>query len=320
MTVPPLLQVRDLRVRFRAPSGLVTALRGLDLDLDAGELLVVVGESGSGKTVLATAILGLLPPNAEVTGSIRLAGRELVGARERQLRRARRELIGVVPQGAATALNPVRRIGRQADELARVRGLDRGEGRRRVDEELARYDLDVDRVRRAYPHQLSGGMQQRVLLALARVADPALVLADEPTHGLDADLVDVTARRLSTLREAGQALLVITHDLRLAERLGGRAAVLYGAELLELRATSALFAAPTHPYTAGLLGAMPEHGAVPIPGGPPDLTDLPAGCVFAPRCPWSREGCATVRPATEPVDGGRVRCPYHAEVLETARG
>ncbi len=314
MTTPPVLDIEDLQVRFRARHGVVSALRGPDLRLDAGGLLVVVGESGSGKTVLATALLGMLPSNAEVTGSVQVLGNQVVGASSRQLRALRRDHVALIPQGASTALNPVRTIGWQARRTVRTRRLDPQQGAARIDLELDASGLSPIDTRRAYPHELSGGMQQRVLLALSRAADPDLVIADEPTHGLDADLVDATARRLLEVQQTGAALLVITHDLRLAAALGGETAVLYGGDLLERQATLPLLDRPAHPYTRGLIGALPERGANPIVGSPPDLSALPPGCSFAPRCPLVRADCTTALPALEPIgETGMVRCPYHHE-------
>src|SRR5690606_22634691 len=215
-----------------------------------------------------------------------------------------------------TALNPVRRVGSLLMELARARGLTGPAATAALESALGALDLDFHDVARRYPHQLSGGMQQRVLNALAMVGEPALVIADEPTSGLDPDLVEATAAGLSKLAERGAGLLVITHDLRLARRLGGRLALLYGSHLVESRPTERFFDAPAHPYGRGLLAAMPEHGGVPIPGQPPELTALPEGCPFQPRCPVRIDACDGPMPEPVPVAGdapapGWVRCYRH---------
>ncbi|WP_165491983.1 ABC transporter ATP-binding protein [Egibacter rhizosphaerae] len=306
------LHVADLGVRFRTRRGVVPALAGLSFDLAPGGTRVVIGESGSGKSVLAHTLLGLLPRNAEVLGAVRLAARHLVGASARELRELRARHVGFVPQSPATSLNPVRRLDSLLTELARVKGIPAEQAPERVDAALRELDLSLDAVARRYPHQLSGGMQQRVLIAAAKLGHPALVVADEPTSALDADLAADTADGLVSLAEHGTAVLVITHDLRLAERLGGDTAVLYAGHLVEDRPTSAVFDAPAHPYTQGLLAALPERGGVPIPGMPPELTDLPPGCPFAPRCERHQLACDDAVPRPVAVRGGYVRCLDHA--------
>ncbi|MGH8905422.1 MAG: ABC transporter ATP-binding protein [Egibacteraceae bacterium] len=306
-----LLDIRDLSVGFRIPRGTVQALSSLSLRIDPGETVVMVGESGSGKTVCAHAIIRLLPRNAWVTGQVWLDGQDLLTLPEADLRAVRGRRIALIPQSPGTALNPVRRLDRQLLEAASLRGLDRHTARRRLGELLDAVGLGWEAVAARYPHQLSGGMQQRVVNALAMVSQPDLVIADEPTDGLDADLVDITAQQLRDITAQGAALLVITHDLRLAQQLGGRLALLYASQLVEVRDSAAFFAAPAHPYGRGLLGALPERGGIPIPGLSPQLTDLPAGCAFAPRCAWRRPGCAHPPPVVE-LDDGLVRCLLHA--------
>lgn len=310
----PVLELDRLSVAFlsrRRPA--VRALTDVSLTVQPGEVVVVAGESGSGKTVLAHALLQLLPRNAEVTGAVRLEGRDLLGLGERELRRVRACSLALVPQGAATALNPVRRLRSQAASTASYRGLERTQLEQRLSRRLKRLDLDWDEVRRRYPHQLSGGMQQRVVTTLSTVGEPRVIIADEPTNGLDAHLVDATADALLKLRSGGTALVVITHDLRLARRLGGRLALLYASTLVEVRDTVEVLDNPRHPYARGLVGALPEHGAVPIPGLPPRLDALPAGCPFAPRCTERRAECDQTLPPLAAVPGGFSRCLLHAE-------
>lgn len=307
------LSVERLSVRFRTDAGTVPALSAVHLDVGHGEFLIVVGESGSGKSVLASAVLGTLPRNAAVDGTIRVGGESVSAMDGARLRRLRREQVAYIPQSPATALNPVRRIGSLLTELARARGLPASDAHSQLRQALAELGLDYDDIARCYPHQLSGGMQQRVLNALAMVGQPQLVIADEPTSGLDADLVDTTAAQLRRLVEHGAGVLVITHDLRLAQRLGGRLALLYASYLVERRATADFFAGPAHPYGQGLLAAMPEHGGRPIPGQPVELTALPAGCAFRSRCDRAVAECAGPVPPPEPLPGGDgvVRCYLH---------
>jgi peptide/nickel transport system ATP-binding protein len=314
ITTETALSVERLSVRFDTGTTTVPALTGVHLRVEPGEFLVVVGESGSGKSVLAGAVLRTLPRNAAVEGTVRIGGAEVSDMDARRLRRLRREQVAYIPQSPATALNPVRRVGSLLGELARARGVPDGDAVGQVRRALAELDLDYDDVARRYPHQLSGGMQQRVLNAVAMVGRPRLVVADEPTSGLDADLVDTTAAQLHRLVEHGAGVLVITHDLRLAQRLGGKLALLYASYLVEWRPTPDFFAGPSHPYGQGLLAAMPEHGGRPIPGQPVELTALPSGCPFLPRCGQRVPECdGPVPPSTPlPQDGGVVRCYLHA--------
>ncbi len=308
----PLVDISKLSVRFRTANGVVRALSDIDLRILPGEVVVLVGESGSGKTVLAHAILRLLPQNAEVTGAVCFGGDDLLSLSDREMRAVRGRRIALIPQSAGTALDPVRRVGGQLLEWARLRDIGRVEARPRLDRRLTGVGLSFDGIAGRYAHQLSGGMQQRVVNAGCLVNTPDLVLADEPTHGLDAGLVDATADQLLAVVAEGSALLVITHDLRLAERLGGRLALLYASSLVEVRSTAAFFAGPAHPYGQGLLGALIEQGGVPIPGMSPELTALPPGCPFAPRCSSAVEECRASMPAEHAVDAGWARCVLHA--------
>ena len=300
-------------VRFRTRHGVVPALSQVSFDIGAGSVRSIIGESGSGKSVLAHALLGLLPRNVDITGSARLDDHELIGTDPDTLRHQRARHIAFVPQSPATSLNPVRRIGSLLTETARAKGVPADEIDDRIATALTDLDLPVERTLRSYAHQLSGGMQQRVLLAAAMLARPTLVIADEPTSALDADRVADTANGLDRLAAAGAAVLVITHDLRLAQRLGGRVGVLYAGHLVEDRTTDAFFAQPSHPYAAGLLNAMPEHGGRPIPGQPPQLTRLPEGCPFEPRCNHRAPECTSGVPQPLDVDHGTVRCLPHAQ-------
>ncbi|MCS7207832.1 MAG: ABC transporter ATP-binding protein [Dehalococcoidia bacterium] len=308
------LEVEGLTVRFRTPRGLVHALTDAHFRVERGEVLVILGESGSGKTVLAHALMRLLPRNSVVTGKVVLEGISLFDLPESRMRAVRARRMALIPQSAGAALNPVRRVGPLLMELARGKGLDAQTARARLAAALQELDLPLEQIWDRYPHHLSGGMQQRVVNALAWVGKPAVVIADEPTFGLDADLVEVTASSLRRMAEQGAAVLVITHDLRLAQRLGTRVALIYASYIVELRDTPAFFAGPAHPYGRGLLQALPERGGIPIPGFPPELTHLPQGCPFAPRCSHRTERCSREVPPLLPLpmDRGAVRCVLYA--------
>lgn len=312
MTAAPLLRVEDLTVRFRTRRGPVRALSGVGLDVERGSFRIVIGESGSGKSVLAHALLGLLPRNTEVEGTVRFDGEDLLGIDAGRLREIRSRHLAYVPQDPGASLDPIRTIRRQLRDGARVKGVDPRELDPAVRRALTALDLDPAEIGDRRAHQLSGGMQQRVLTALALLGDPDLVIADEPTSGLDRDRVDEVAGQLTRLTTSGAAVLVITHDLGLAHRLGGRTAIVYGGRIVEERATADLFADPAHPYTRALLASLPERGLVPLPGEPPDLAgDPPPGCPFAPRCPRVRPHCLDGFPDPIPVDAGHVRCVDH---------
>ena len=308
------LEVDDLSVGFRTPRGVVQALSNADVTIEPGELLLVVGESGSGKTVLAHALLRMLPRNVDVAGAVRLGGRDLLQLAPDELRAVRGRRVALIPQSPSSSLNPVRKLGGQLLEAARARGLSEADARRRLTVLLAELGLDFDFVGRRYVHQLSGGMQQRIVNAMALVGAPDVVIADEPTSGLDPELVDATADQLRAISGRGASLLVITHDLRLAQRLGGRIALLYASRIVEVGPTAEFFAAPAHPYGRELLRALPEREGRPIPGMPPELTALPGHCAFAARCPERFDDCTQSVPELLAVSDTRAaRCFAHAE-------
>jgi peptide/nickel transport system ATP-binding protein len=309
------LVVDGLTVRFRLPKVAVRAVSDVSFSLAAGECLALVGESGCGKSVMASALLGLLPANAWIGGRATLlddaAELELVGASERVLaREVRGRRIGLVPQSPAAHLTPVRTVRSQLEETVRellrpARGQVRGIAESVA--ERAAYPADhLDR----YPHELSGGLAQRAAVALALVGDPWLIVADEPTTGLDRALVERTVDELRRLADAGHAVLMVTHDLAAAARIADRVAVMYAGRIVETAPAPAFFGAgPRHPYARGLLAALPEREFVPIPGMPPELTALPEGCAFAARCALASAKCAEV-PAL--VDG--VACHHPREI------
>ncbi|MEU5910660.1 ABC transporter ATP-binding protein [Micromonospora sp. NPDC047527] len=317
-----LLDVVGLSVRFRLRDATVHAVTDLHLALHPGELLAVVGESGCGKSVLAHALLGLLPGNAVVTGHAHLhaAGTgpvDLLNVGERHLARTvRGRAVGLVPQSPATALNPVRTGRRLLEETLRAHGHTRRDASVAADRIAADVGLDPADLDR-YPHELSGGMAQRLVTALALAPDPPLLLADEPTTGLDRPLVDHTLDLLRRRCDDGAAVLLITHDITAARRVADTVAVMYASRIVEHRPTGTLFDAPTHPYTAGLLDALPDRAFRPVPGHPPMLTDLPAGCAFAPRCDRATDTCATA-PALGREGAGRVACHHPTRAGATA--
>lgn len=316
------LSVADLSVRFRMRGGrYVAAVTGATFELRAGECLALVGESGCGKSVLASALLGLLPGNAETAGAALLGGTgglDLLTADERTLARTvRGRRIGLVPQSPAGHLTPVRTVRSQLKEtvreLTRARGTALDEA---VEAAAERAAFPADHLDR-YPHQLSGGLAQRAATALALVGDAPLLLADEPTTGLDRELVDRTADELRRHADAGHALLMITHDLAAAERIADRVAVMYAGRIVEFARAADFFGGPgpRHPYARRLLDALPERGFTPVPGMPPELGALPDGCAFAARCDRATAACSAV-----PALTGEVACHHpHPAAGETHR-
>ncbi|MFD4314847.1 ABC transporter ATP-binding protein [Streptomyces sp. NPDC058548] len=297
------LSVRDLSVRFRLRGGrTVEAVSAAGFDLGAGECLALVGESGCGKSVLASALLGLLPGNAETSGTALLAGpgggdaTDLLAADEKTLARTvRGRRVGLVPQSPAAHLTPVRTVRSQLEETVRaLTGTSRRARRKAAEEAAERAAFPAGHLDR-YPHELSGGLAQRAATALALIGDARLLLADEPTTGLDRDLVDRTVDELRRHADDGRALLLITHDLAAAARIADRVAVMYAGRIVEIAPAHRFFgpAGPRHPYARGLLDALPDRAFTPIPGMPPELSALPEGCAFAPRCPLATELCST---------------------------
>ncbi|WP_435843969.1 ABC transporter ATP-binding protein [Streptomyces iakyrus] len=322
-SMTPVLSVRGLSVRFLMPGGRrVAAVTDARFDVAPGECLALIGESGCGKSVLASALLGLLPGNAQTAGSALLGDLDLLTAGERTLARTvRGRLIGLVPQSPAAHLTPVRTVRSQLEETVAALTETRGRAALRAAAEAAaeRAAFPADHLDR-HPHQLSGGLAQRAATALALVGDAPLLLADEPTTGLDRDLVDRTADELRRHVDdpgeggRGRALLMITHDLAAAERIADRVAVMYAGRIVELADAAAFFGSPgpRHPYSRGLLQALPDRAFTPILGMPPELGDLPAGCAFAARCDRATDTCATEPPP------GTVAC-HHPHVPEDVR-
>ncbi|RRO20419.1 ABC transporter ATP-binding protein [Saccharopolyspora rhizosphaerae] len=322
----PLLEVADLRVRFHRRGRHVHAVNGLSYRLHPGRMLAIVGESGSGKSVSVRSLMGLLPPTAEVTGSARLDGLELVGMPEKEVRRHRGADIAMVFQDPARSLNPTMRVGDQITEAVRAHtDLDRVQARERAVELLRLVRLAAPERRfHEYPHQLSGGMRQRVMIAIALGARPRLLIADEATTSLDVTTQAQIMELLLDLQERlGMAVILISHDLGLAASYAQDVIVMYAGRAVEQAATTELFEHVRMPYTRALLGAIPTlerpaHTLLPvIPGQPPDLASLPEGCPFRPRCASATERCGEAPPFVEHEPGHWWAC-WHPATDEEA--
>jgi oligopeptide/dipeptide ABC transporter ATP-binding protein len=325
---PPLLELRDLTLQFNARHGLVRALNGVNLTVRAGERVGIVGESGSGKSVTALSVLRLVR-GARVSGEIRFQGENLLALPEARMRAIRGKEIGYIFQDPLSALNPVRMIGDQISEVLRLRGVKKAEARRRTLDMLQRVGIK-DAARRIddYPHQFSGGMRQRVMIAMALVGEPKLVLADEPTTALD---VRVQAQVLDLLWdlavERELAVVLITHDLGIVAGFAERVVVLYAGQVMEQCPTDELFRGSINPYTLGLLHSLPRvDGEVPeklttIGGTPPSPSALPPGCPFHPRCRYVIDVCREKRPALlTPPNGTHLSACHRSEWLAESPG
>jgi oligopeptide/dipeptide ABC transporter ATP-binding protein len=306
----PVLRIRDLRIRFRTPGRRTTAVAGIDLDVEEGEILGVVGETGCGKTVTGLSVLGLLPKTAEVEADeLRLLGRDLRTLNEREWRELRGTDVAMVFQNPTNSFNPVFTIGDQLrDVLKEHEGLKGSAADARIREVLVSCAMsDPDRVTGSYPHQLSGGMLQRAMLGLSLLSRPRLLIADEPTTALDVTIAaQILELILQLQREMGFSVLFITHDLGVVRRVCNRVAVLYAGRVVETSPTSELFREPKHPYTRGLIAAVPrtQRGAgtlATIPGSVPPDPGAVEGCAFRDRCELAIERCAVERPPLRPV-------------------
>ena len=322
----PVLSVRDLVVVFDGPHGPLRAVDGVSFDVWPNEVLGIVGESGSGKSLTMLAVMGLLPPGARVeSGSIEFRGRDMVALPWEQRRQVLGKEIAMIFQDPMTSMNPVMKIGRQLAEAIRLhaRELSRAQVQARAAELLALVRIpDAQRRLTAYPHELSGGMRQRVMIAMAVAHDPALLIADEPTTALDVTIQAQVLRVLRRIRsQVGASMTLITHDLGLVAESADRVVVMYGGRVMETGTVEQVFAAPAHPYTAGLLASSlrvdgPLDEAYAIPGTPPQVDARPAGCVFSPRCPVGghRDLCRADKPGLHTDEAGHgVACHYSGE-------
>ena len=310
----PALSLRDLRVEFSTPNGMVQAVRGVDLDLNAGEILGVVGESGSGKSVTFLGMLGLLPNSARVTGSAKVNGAELVGASTNTMRSVRGQQVSMIFQDPLSALNPVHRVGDQIVEMIRShQGVSKKSAAATAIDLLGTVGIPQPRDRtNQYPHEFSGGMRQRVMIAMAIANDPQVLIADEPTTALDVTVQAQILEVIDLLRqEMRMAVVMITHDLGVIARVADRVHVMYAGRAVERTDVELLFAKPTHPYTEGLLRSIPLLGhqrLLPIPGAPPNMLRPPSGCAFRPRCLYAVDACAGDLPELRPIGAAESAC------------
>jgi oligopeptide/dipeptide ABC transporter ATP-binding protein len=326
----PLLQVTDLNVRFPTEDGLVHAVRGVDYTLRSGEVLGIVGESGSGKSVTSLAVMGLLPGSARVTGSVRYRGQELLGQSDRSLSRVRGKGVSMIFQDPMTSLDPVYKIGSQIQETLRIHDKSlssKAAEARAVDLlELVGIPNATDRVH-SYPHEFSGGMRQRVVIAIAMANQPEVIIADEPTTALD---VTVQAQILEVLQtalsETGAAMVMITHDLGVVAGIADRVLVMYAGRPVEIGSVEDIYYEPRMPYTLGLLGSLPRVDSTtrerltPITGSPPSLLNMPPGCPFAPRCPLHIAECDEAEPERFQVGPGHTAACIRTEQVAKAHG
>jgi oligopeptide/dipeptide ABC transporter ATP-binding protein len=310
--LPPLLEIFDLHTEFRTGAGIVRAVDGVSYTVDAGETVAVVGESGSGKSVTALSVLRLIPdpPGRITTGTVTFAGRDLLTLSEPEMREIRGGEIGMVFQEPMTSLNPVLTVGRQITEsLEQHRGLGRAEAVKRAKGLLMQVGIaEPARRLKQYPHKLSGGMRQRVMIAIALACGPKLIIADEPTTALDVTIQAQILELMKALtRDLGIALIIITHNLGVVARYADRVNVMYAGRIVESGPAAEIYHDPRHPYTVALLRSVPrldrprQARLDPVEGQPPDLTRLDGGCAFRPRCRLADEGCSVAQPVLNPV-------------------
>jgi oligopeptide/dipeptide ABC transporter ATP-binding protein len=316
-----LLSISALSVRFPSPTGPITAVRDLSFEIASGESLGLVGESGSGKSVTSLAILRLLPPQAQIEGSIRFADEDILAKPPDEMRRVRGARISMIFQEPMTALNPVMRVGDQVAEAVTAHGHDKREAQQRAVQALRDVGIpEPERRARDYPHQLSGGQRQRVMIAMAIVNRPQLLIADEPTTALDVTIQAQILELLAELRHKfGLAMLFISHDLAVVSQVTDRVAVMYAGSIVELGAAREIFHSPAHPYTRGLLTSVPtlrsdrSQPLRTIEGTVPNIASLPPGCRFEPRCDLRIPACSTaLPPLIEITPQHWARCPVVA--------
>ncbi|MGV9850631.1 ABC transporter ATP-binding protein [Streptomyces sp. NPDC003442] len=323
----PALEVEGLCVDLRTPSGTVRAVNGVGFQVRKGRTLALLGESGCGKSMTALSMVGLLEPTAEVTGgSVKVSGTDVLRLGQAGRRKLAGPVLSIVFQDALTALNPVQPVGRQLAEPFRIhRGMSRRDAREKAVELMTRVGIPEPRLRaRAYPHQFSGGMRQRLLIAMAVALDPDVLIADEPTTALDVTVQAQIMRLLRDLQtERDMALVLITHDLAVVAQRADDVVVMYAGNVVETGPVAEVFSRPRHPYTKGLLDSVPEHAVrgrpLPaVPGSPPELSAVPSGCVFRARCPLAQERCAQERPRLVSVGDSRSAACHFSEELDRA--
>jgi oligopeptide/dipeptide ABC transporter ATP-binding protein len=324
-----LLEVTDLQVQIASRRGIVRAVDGVSLEVPAGDAVGLVGESGSGKSMTLRAIMGVLPPEARITaGRVVLDGIDLTELGNAELNKIRGPKIAMIFQEPMSALNPVMRVGHQIGEGPQVHlGMNRAQSAERALELMRRVGIpDPERRFRSFPHEFSGGMRQRVMIAIALSCDPSVILCDEPTTALDVTIQDQILRLLAKLcRESGTSLVFVTHDLPVVAQVCQQLAVMYAGQIVEQGAVEAVLTEPCHPYTLGLVRSAPDidrprSALVAIPGSPPSLISPPAGCRFHPRCKFAEEDCTMIEPPLRFLDGGRATACLHFErCLEAVR-
>jgi len=320
---PPILEISDLKVYFRSQQGWLKAVDGINLHMGPGEIVGLVGESGSGKSVTSLSIMGLLPtPPAKVTGSIQFHGTDLLSLSDRKMRSIRGNEMAMIFQEPMTSLNPLLTIGKQLTEVVTLhQRCDKKEAQEKALKMLKKVGIHREGILKEYPHQLSGGMRQRVMIAMAMILSPKLLIADEPTTALDVTIQAQILELMQSLKQdAGTSILMITHDLGIVAEMCDRVVVMYAGQIVEEANCDQLFHDPKHPYTAGLLKSLPSLESkrkrlYSIPGQVPDLHQMPKGCLFAPRCDQRKEICHQQKPDLYSLPENRsARCLIYDQV------
>jgi len=309
------LHIKNLSVQFKTGRDTVFAVDRVSLDHTGGETLALMGETGCGKSVIANSIVRLLPENTSIKGEIFFKGRDLLKASERELNQIRGQEIAIVLQNPGLALNPIKKLGKQiAEPLVIHKKMPWKQAVSQAEQMMnqLRFTGLKEKIK-AYPFQFSGGMNQRVIIASSMVLDPRVIIADEPTKGLDMEARKEVMRELADIKKRkGSSLLLITHDFDLSREIADRIAIMYAGEIMEIAQNKKYFKEPLHPYARALMQSLPENGFKPIPGPPVAMTDPPRGCKFHPRCPFRIKKCAGERPPEITINGRQVRCFLYA--------
>ncbi|AKB49614.1 Oligopeptide transport ATP-binding protein OppD [Methanosarcina barkeri str. Wiesmoor] len=305
-----ILEIRDLDVFFETNEGYVKAVNKVSLNIKKGECIGIIGETGSGKSVVGQSVLRLLANNAHVSGSIYFHGMDLLEMDIKEIKNIRGKEISLIPQNPAKSLNPVLKNGKQVIEVFDNKNITFPEKREKIISIMKQLLFkNVNHVCNSYPHQLSGGMKQRLLAAIALCSDPELLIADEPTKGLDPDSVDKVCELFMHIKsDHKRTMLIITHDLDFALSICDLIAVMYSGEIVEVNRAKKIINSPSHPYTQGLVNALPRNGLVPLPGQSPSRIFLPTGCFFSQRCKFNSASCVSEHPLLREFEGGVVRC------------
>ncbi|HOM95506.1 MAG: ABC transporter ATP-binding protein [Candidatus Methanofastidiosa archaeon] len=306
-----ILEIQDLNVKFTTPIGEVYAVNNASFTLNTNETLALVGETGCGKSVIANTIMRLLPQNAEISGNIFYKGNNLLKISDREMEKTRQQEIAIIFQNPTLSLNPLYKIGDQISEPLFVhKKISKKEAFNKTTKLLKTMGFqNPSKSYEMYPHQLSGGMNQRVILSISLTLNPSIIIADEPTKGLDNELVKDIVEEFKTVNKINNSsLLLITHDLSLARELSDRIIIMYSGDIVEITKTESFFKNPLHPYSKILLNSLPERGFNPPKGNSPSMVNIPKGCKFHPRCPHKKKICSEKIPPIYSIDGGNVRC------------